>query len=242
MNRNSEKEIFDKKLYYIRLWKHTGISEPSRDRLPKLREYARLISSFSKSSSLILEVGCGPGTVLRMLESKGCKNLIGIEPVNTFRREQNISFIVAETTHLPLRPDSIDIIFARRFVSVSDVRKSLEEFYNILKNYGKLVIDVVNVEMLKFRIYNLLGLTFSYPAKYYPRLHLALLKKILYESNFDVLRTGGDFVLVPLIGNLISLLRLEILQRAMGQLWPTLCVHISAVCRRRVPESTIEAT
>jgi SAM-dependent methyltransferase len=167
MNPNSKKDIFKKKRYYRRLWKQTKIGEPSRDRLTTLRELARDISAFSKSSSLILEVGCGSGTVLRMLESKGHKNLIGIELVNTFLRGQNTSFIVAETMHLPFRPDSLDIIIARRFVSISDVRKSLEEFYNILKNDGKLVIDVSNVKSLKSRVNNLLGLP-AYPEKYYP--------------------------------------------------------------------------
>jgi len=245
MNHDSKKEIFSKKLYYRRWWKGRKYGGPSRDRLFVLGEYARLVSSFSKSSSFILDAGCGSGAVLRMLRSRGCKNLIGIDLANTvdrstFPRDQNVSFIVAETTHLPLRPESLDIIFARKFVSVSDVRRSLGEFYSVLKNDGKLVIDVPNVKRLKSRIYNLLGLTPPYPAKYFPRLHMAWIKRILDERNFTILQTKGDYVSIPFFGNLISRFKLGILQRALGHLRPDLCLHISAVCSKRVPKPKIE--
>jgi len=189
----------------------------------------------SKSSPIILDVGCGSGTITHMLESEDHKNLVGIDLVNRFKRGQNISFIVAENTHLPLRRKSFDVIFARKFVSIPDLEESLKEFYELLKDHGILVIEIVNVKRLKSRIFESLGLTPTYPRNvlYFPHLHLEPFKKILYQKNFVILRIEGDNVLIPLIGNLISFFRLDILQRVLGQLSPTLCLHLFAICKKQ---------
>jgi len=228
--------MFTKKLYYIKLWtRRLELREPSRVRLITLRRYAKLISSMSKPSSTILDVGCGSGTIARMLESEGFKNLVGIDLVNRFKHGQNISFIVAENTHLPFRKKSFDMIFARKFVSIPDLEEGLKEFYEILKDHGMLVIEIVNAKRLKSRIYESLGLTPTYPRTvlYFPHLHLAPFKKILCKENFVVLRIEGDHVLIPIIGNLISFFRLGILQRVLGELSPTLCLHLFAICKKQ---------
>ncbi len=234
MSHESSKEMFSKKLYYRKLWRHQKVLEPSRARLITFSEYARIISSLSEPSSFVLDVGCDSGIFARMLESKGHCNLVGIDLANRFKRRPNISFVVAENTHLPFRTESFNVIFARKFASISDTAESLGEFHKILKDDGKLIIEVPNVKRLKSRIYRALGLTPPYPPKYFPHLYLTPFKKILCEKNFKILRINGDYIFIPLIGNLISLFRFEGLERALGKLKPTLCLHLLAICKKHL--------
>ena len=228
--------MLKKKSYYIKLWKQLKVREPSRVRLATFSGYVKLVSSMCKPSSFILDVGCTFGAISHLLESEGYKNLVGIDLLNRFNRGQNISFIVAENTHLPFRRKSFDVIFARKFVSIPDLEESLMEFYENLKDDGILVIEVPNVKRLKSRIYEALGLTPTYPRNvlYFPHLHLEPFKKILCQKNFIVLRIEGDHIFIPLIGNLFSLFRLDILLRILGQLSPTLCLHLFGICKRQV--------
>ncbi len=232
--RSSLEGLFAKKLYYIRRWKRQNVLDPSRVRLITFRRYARLLSSMSKPSFLILDFGCDSGVFARMLESEGQKNLVGVELASRFKRGQNISFIVAESTHFPFRRKAFDMIFARKFVSIQDVKESLRTFHEILKDDGKLFIEVPNVKRLKSRIYEALGLTPPYPPKYFPHLHMAPFKKILQDAEFCPLRIEGDHVSIPLIGNILSLLRLDKLQKVLGQSSPTLCLHLLSICRKQL--------
>jgi len=227
-------DLFAKKLYYIQRWKRQNVLDPSRLRLITFHRYARLISSMSKPSSRILDVGCDSGIFARMLESEGQKNLVGAELANRFKRVQNVSYVVAENTHFPFRRKSFDVIFARKFVSVQDVEGSLKVFHEILKDDGKLFIEVPNVKRLKSRIYEALGLTPPYPPKYFPHLHLTPFKKILYDTKFRPLKIEGDHVSIPLIGNILSLLRLDKLQKVLGQSKPTLCLHLLGICKKQL--------
>lgn len=169
-----------------------------------------------------------------MLESRGHHNLVGIDLANRFKPSSNISYVVAENTHLPFSTNSFNVIFARKFASISDTVESLGEFYRILKDDGKLVVEVPNVRRLKSRIYRALGLTPPYPPKYFPHLHMVPFKRILREKNFKILKVEGDYVFIPLAGNLISTLRLEVLERAIGQAKPNLCLHLFAICRKHL--------
>ncbi|UCE96782.1 MAG: class I SAM-dependent methyltransferase [Candidatus Bathyarchaeota archaeon] len=228
--------MFTKKLYYIKRWRQQRAREPTRSRVITFRGYARLILSMVESSSLILDVGCDSGVMARMLESEGEKNLVGIELVNRFKHGKDISFLLAENTHLPFRRKAFDLIFARKFVSIRDTKESLNEFHEILKDEGKLIIEVPNVQRLKSRIYTSLGLTPLYPQKYFPHLHLASFKKILYQRNFKILRIEGDYIFIPLIGRLLSYFRLDLLTKFLGQFKPTLCMHLFGVCEKRARE------
>lgn len=222
-----------KKLHYKIWWARVGFSEPSESRLRTFRKYSKVISSLSKPSSIILDVGCGSGTFLRMLKSESCSHLIGMDLEDVFRREKDISFVVAETTHLPFRPESVDIAFAKRFVSVSDFRKSLKELGGIIKTDGKILVDVPNIKRLKSRVYNSLGREMKFTGtKYFPRLDPTSFLKIVSENGLLVLRAGGDFVSIPFLGYVTSRLRDGIIEDLIGRFRPDLCSHLFAVCMR----------
>jgi ubiquinone/menaquinone biosynthesis C-methylase UbiE len=226
-------DIFAKKLYYVHRWRQQEVRSPSRVRLNTFHRYARLISAMSKPSAVILDVGCDSGILSRMLESEGMENLIGVELVNRFKHEQKISFVVCENTRLPFRRKSIDVIFARKFVSVQDVEGSLNTFHEVLKDEGRLFIEVPNVKRLKSRLYEALGLTPPYPPKYFPPLHLASFRKILHDTRFSLLKVEGDHVFVPLLGNLLHLFKLDKLENVLGLWKPTLCLHLLGICKKQ---------
>ncbi|HKZ94596.1 MAG TPA: class I SAM-dependent methyltransferase [Candidatus Bathyarchaeia archaeon] len=230
----SEDQMLDKKIYYQNLWRRQRILEPSRGRLLTFKEYVRLISSFSKPSSLILDAGCGSGVIAGTLASSGYNNLVGIDLVNRFKREKGISFVVADNTCLPFRPESFDTIFARKFVSVQDMTRGLGEFHKSLKDDGKLLVEVPNVKRLKSRIYESLGLTPKYPHKYFPHMHMMLFTTILQKCNYIVMKVKGDYVFIPLVASLVSALKLDRLERELGRLVPSLCLHLFAICRKRI--------
>jgi SAM-dependent methyltransferase len=188
----------------------------------------------AKHSSLILDVGCDSGLVAQMLESKGFRNLAGIDLANRFTHSLNISYSVAENTNLPFRSGTFDVIFARKFASMSDAALSLTEFHRILKDDGKLIIEVPNVKRLKSRLYRALSLTPPYPPKYFPHLHMTPFKRMLCEKNFSILEVKGDYVFIPMIGNVISALKLNRLERILGRMKPTLCLHLAAICKKRL--------
>jgi len=224
---------FSKKMHYKRWWRKVGFAEPSEARHKTFHNYAKLISSLSKPSSIILDVGCGNGTFLRMLKSEDVNHLIGTDLENVFQQEKDISFIVAETTHLPIRPESIDIAFAKRFVSVSDVRMSLRELSKTIKKDGKILVDVPNMNRLKSRIYRLLRLQVKFlGTKYYPHLHLTSFLRIVSENGLLILQTGGDFVSIPFLGYVTSRLHDGIIEDLIGRFRPDLCSHLFAVCKR----------
>ena len=224
---------FSMKRHYKRWWSKAGFAEPSGSRLRTFQNWARLISSLSKPSSVILDVGCGSGTLLRMLKSKGSNHLIGTDLENVFQQEEGISFIVAEATHLPLRRESVDIILAKRFVSVSDLRESLKELSQTIKKDGKILADVPNMERLKGRIYRLLGLELKFPGtKYYPRVHLKSFLRIIHENGLQVLQVGGDYVRIPFLGFVTSKLNNGLIEDIIGRAKPDLCSHILAICSK----------
>jgi len=146
IGREKDQKMFEEKLYYRKLWRSQRIREPSRARLLTFSRYAKIISSLSEPSSFILDVGCDSGIFARMLESGGHYNLVGIDLANRFKHSSNISFVVAENTHLPFRAKSFDAIFARKFASIPDTSESLGELSKILKADGKLLIEVKNVQ------------------------------------------------------------------------------------------------
>ncbi len=231
------KDMYQKKLYYRRLWKRQKLRQPMPARLKTFADYVSLVASLSKSSSFILDVGCDSGIVARMLEAKGYNNLIGVDLANRFNHAPRVSYIVAENTHLPFRADVFDAIFARKFVSIPDTERSLDELSRVLKSDARLVVEVPNVDRLKSRILKLLGMTPKYAHKYFPHLTLGKFKTILRQSHFDVLQTRGDYVFIPIIGNILSRPKLDTVQRALGQARFTLCLHIYAVCRKTIGDS-----
>ncbi len=223
-------DMFQRKLYYRRLWKKQKLHQPMPSRLRTFEDYVRLVASLSEPSSLVLDVGCDSGIVARMLEAKGYHNLVGIDLANRFTHTSKISYVVAENTHLPFRNGVFDAIFARKFVSIPDTQRTLGELNRISRKDAKLVVEVPNVDRLKSRIYRLLGMTPNYAHKYFPHLTLSKFKDLLRGSQFDVLQARGDYVYIPIIGNILSRPRLEIVQRALGRARSTLCLHIYAVC------------
>ena len=232
-NAKATKKMFEKKLYYRRWWNKVGFGRPPANRFATLQEYSKLIATLAKPQSLILEVGCGRGYGLQMLRSEGCTNLVGIDLAKVFMQAENTDFLVAEATHLPLRQDLLDIIFARKFVDTTDVKGCLKEFRGTLRDEGKLVIEVPNVKRLASRIYRALGLEPKYDARYFPHLNRASFQNLLCKSGFMIQRIRGDYIDIPAIGNALSRLSHGMLPRTFGRIRPNLCLHLMAVCSKK---------
>jgi demethylmenaquinone methyltransferase/2-methoxy-6-polyprenyl-1,4-benzoquinol methylase len=108
------------------------------------------------SASLILDVGCGPGDLINML-NKHTEHLIGLDPstgmLKIAKSKTNALLIAATAEHIPIKSESLDVIvsaFAMR--NFSDLHASIAEFSRILKPSGQLlIIEIAEPKMLLAR-------------------------------------------------------------------------------------------
>lgn len=91
------------------------------------------LSGYARQS--ILEVGCGSGTYLKMLEQKGykCYGVDNSRPAITIARRNCKNVQLADIFHLPFKNNSIDIIFNQGVME----HFSGEEFDRILKEFSR---------------------------------------------------------------------------------------------------------
>jgi pseudaminic acid biosynthesis-associated methylase len=118
-----------------RLYKHNyGVSRT------ELNE--EFIGSFDRSIK-ILEVGCGLGNQLMILQRMGFENLYGIE-VNSYAIErakantENINIIYGSAFDIPFRGTFFDLVFTSGVlihIAPQDVKKAIEEIYRCNSEY-----------------------------------------------------------------------------------------------------------
>jgi len=106
----------------------------------------------------VLEVGCGTGKSACYLAKKGF-NVTALEKNTTMlekakkRAEKEgigtISWIEGDTRALPFDNESFDVVFAESVTIFTDIEKSINEYYRVLKNGGQLLdLELILVEKL----------------------------------------------------------------------------------------------
>ncbi len=99
---------------------------------------------------LVLEVGCGSGTIIKRLLKKE-KNVIGIDIGKRFlsfchSSYRNAAFCAADAHHMPFLDNCFDSIVCSEVIEhLSNPEKSLKEFERILRPTGELVITTPNI-------------------------------------------------------------------------------------------------
>ena len=102
-----------------------------------------------KMDSSVIDIGCGPGTHLSLLEEKGFVNLYGIDASTNMIRLADESnqkegiFLQADAERLPFRDDCFDIVMCLGTLEhLDNADKALSEMVRISKN--KVFINVPN--------------------------------------------------------------------------------------------------
>jgi ubiquinone/menaquinone biosynthesis C-methylase UbiE len=100
----------------------------------------RMLESGLKGHPIIVEIGCGTGTVTRCLPSNA--QVVGLEidkwAIRRAKKFVNAEFIQADAHHLPFRKNSIDIILCVSVLEhVRELKKVTTQITNSLKENGR---------------------------------------------------------------------------------------------------------
>ncbi len=119
------------------------------ERLVKICEfYLRL---FSKNVRVVVDVGCGVGLNIMIAKRYGCERglLVGVDVDSYFlsifkRVNKDVEGILADVERLPLRDNSVNVLFSTMLIHELPSLEAISEFYRVLSKEGiALVGDVV---------------------------------------------------------------------------------------------------
>jgi len=108
-----------------------------------------------KDKEKILEVGCGNGYYLNLLNKLGLNlTLVGVDndgralrDARKFIRDNRVKLILADANKLPLEGNSFDkVIISEVIEHVESEQKVLSEIYRVLKPRGIMVLTTCNID------------------------------------------------------------------------------------------------
>jgi SAM-dependent methyltransferase len=107
---------------------------------------SKLIESLTSADDVILDVGCGNGSILRYLNARGYSNLHGLEmsqyAIQRLRKD-GIQMRYGVLPSIPLRDAAFDAVIASQLLEhIIRRRTLLKEIRRILKPGGKLFVFV----------------------------------------------------------------------------------------------------
>ncbi|MGQ4891054.1 MAG: class I SAM-dependent methyltransferase [Candidatus Njordarchaeia archaeon] len=160
--------------------------EKSLDRLAFIYDWINKLISFNQDIRLrrkivakvqikdrVLELGCGPGSLAKMLD---CGAYWGIDPLGSMIKiaksevkRKNYHFLIGYAESIPLPDNMFDFVLCSfSFRDFRDMKSALREIYRVLKEDGKLVILDINSDspLIKFLYTSYI----SFLAKILPRI------------------------------------------------------------------------
>lgn len=141
----------DARKYYAQNYNETTYS-PQVIRQSYIEEFINMTNI--KKTSKILDVGCGPGELLKSLKNKRCElhgvdiseSMIDIAHQNLIsNRKYGVCLSVGDITDLKYEDEYFDIVIAAGVVEYQDdFDKSISELIRVLKPGGVLIFNVTN--------------------------------------------------------------------------------------------------
>jgi ubiquinone/menaquinone biosynthesis C-methylase UbiE len=114
---------------------------------------ARAVADLSRLSpaDVVVDVGCGPGTAVRLARRAGAGTAVGVDPspqmlrlagwVSAARRAHGVRFLEGSAESLPLEPASASVLWALQSVHHwADRRRGLGEAFRVLRPGGRLIL------------------------------------------------------------------------------------------------------
>lgn len=124
----------------------------------------KLARNHCKSSSLILDLGCGLGWGTNYLSCIGKVYGVDIDTMtikeakNRYKKNRKIKFLVADAVKLPFPKEKFDAVVAIEIIEhIKDQQKYLDEVRRVLKKRGILIISTPNGEHFGCKLRRLLG-------------------------------------------------------------------------------------
>ncbi len=114
-----------------------------------------IMPTFKKHHSTILDIGCGIGQTIYASDiyNDNEKKLLGIDIdldvlIYGCRHYPNINFINACSESLPIQSNMVDIAISRTSLPYTNINKSIEEIYRVLKPNGEIWITLHSFRMV----------------------------------------------------------------------------------------------
>ncbi len=163
--KNKEKQLIQESQYFL---PYHWFFKQTEKRGKKYFYYLSLCVDFlGDKNSKILDVGCGDGRFLGLLEENGFKNLYGLDYsekaikfANIFLNNSNL--VISNISNAPFEKNFFDYIFlieTLEHLPFNKINKSLSNINDILKKNGYLILTVpsnnVRVEKKHFQHFSL---------------------------------------------------------------------------------------
>ncbi len=162
-----------------------------------------IVPSYSKTltrvdlqkGSKILDLGCGTGALLKILEDRfPSSELTGIDlteemlAVAKQKLSDNVELLLGSATNLPFDSKSFDwVIMSNVIGHLSDKKTALKEAHRVLKNPGKIVITDWTRDFQTMNLAHFYTKLINYSQ--YRSLRTAELESLLDDCNFNHLHT-----------------------------------------------------
>lgn len=186
-----------------------------------MKKYKQIYESFAKlakkylpeynKNSVILDIGMGSGLLIVELSKKFPEaKIIGIDPSPNMLKLalekikqnncKNCKTYQVNVEKIPLDKDSVDLVISRLSISSwSDKKLAFNEIYRVLKPDGKLILEGLNKDFSRFRLFvNRIHMNLNHASKkvinyhikfYNKALNLKEIESLLVVSNFRIVRT-----------------------------------------------------
>lgn len=182
---------------------------------------------------LILDIGCGEGTISVAISNTG-KTVIGLDSSKEMAfstHKKGVQVVMADASQLPFSSHVFSSVFLIHVIEhLFDPKKCLGEINSVLSEKGRLVISTSNVASTKNRILLLFG---KFPAgtirHHIRHFTFSTLLRALANSGFEVERKNGFFFV-----NLVN--RRKFLSRInwkISRFLFTLSDEITCICIKR---------
>jgi len=155
-----------------------------------LKNKYKLIQSYSVKGK-ILDYGCGTGDFLRLFKNHGwdCKGLEQDEDTRAYASTKQ-GFEIGKPTDIEkMQPDSYDVITLWHVLEhIHDINTKLNQFENLLKPSGVLVIAVPNADSFDARHYGKYWAAYDVPRHLY---HFSqnTLEQLLKKHQLEIIAT-----------------------------------------------------
>ncbi|MBP9691065.1 class I SAM-dependent methyltransferase [Candidatus Woesebacteria bacterium] len=159
----------------------------------------RILLSFLPTSSTILDLGCGDGFLMEVLQSAG-HHVEGVEIAeNAIKKARKKGFTVYDVSLVEkwahVLKKKYAVVFGGEIIEhVFDTDQFLQEIRKVLKPHGMLILTTPNIASLARRVMLLLGMSphIEVTARDYDAGHIRYftrdtLKNLLEENGFEVL-------------------------------------------------------